>query len=311
WLLNPPDQSLPFVLADAGVDVWLGNNRGNSHSKRHVTLDPDQREFWDFSWEEMAQYDLPAEINYVLGKTGDKQLYYIGYSQGSAIGFAKFSEDQELAKKIKHFIALAPVARVGSIKSALRLLAPFSGQINTFLNMFGGGAVDTSPTIIKTLSAFMCGTGLGETLCMHGLTPLVGDMNCKSINKSKIDVYQAHSMSSTSAKTLMHWAQMVKSKRFQHFDYGAKENYWRYGQSKPLLYHPANIKVPVTMFSGGKDTLSDPKDVAWLLTQVNVTGHTNIPWYNHLSLVLGYDAKDYMYPDLVPIITGKPWISDN
>ena len=81
----------------------------------------------------MAKYDLPVEINYILSQTGNDQLYYVGYSQGTAIGFAKFSEDQELAKKVKHFLALAPVAHVGFMTSALRLLVPFSGEIQVAL----------------------------------------------------------------------------------------------------------------------------------------------------------------------------------
>lgn len=38
------------------------------------------------SFHEMAMYDLPAMINFVLRKTGQKQIYYVGYSQGATIG---------------------------------------------------------------------------------------------------------------------------------------------------------------------------------------------------------------------------------
>lgn len=31
-------------------------------------------------------YDLPATINYILQKTGQEQLYYVAYSQGTTTG---------------------------------------------------------------------------------------------------------------------------------------------------------------------------------------------------------------------------------
>jgi lysosomal acid lipase/cholesteryl ester hydrolase len=37
-----------YVLADGGYDVWLGNARGNTYSRKHVKLTTETKKFWDF-----------------------------------------------------------------------------------------------------------------------------------------------------------------------------------------------------------------------------------------------------------------------
>uniref|UniRef100_A0A8C2BPA4 Lipase, gastric n=1 Tax=Cyprinus carpio TaxID=7962 RepID=A0A8C2BPA4_CYPCA len=123
WVTNLPNTSLGFLLADAGFDVWIGNSRGNTWSRKHVSLDPKQKEYWQFSHDELAKKDLPAVINFITTTTGQEQIFYVGHSQGTTIAFIAFSTMLDLASKIKMFFALAPVATVGLTKSPMSKLS--------------------------------------------------------------------------------------------------------------------------------------------------------------------------------------------
>ena len=81
WIIDK-EKSLGFVIANAGYDVWFGNNRGNKYSRSHKTLNPDTdaEKFFDFSFYELGKYDAPAQIDYVRKATGQDKITYIGHS---------------------------------------------------------------------------------------------------------------------------------------------------------------------------------------------------------------------------------------
>lgn len=77
----------------------------------------------------MGDYDVPAIIDYALNVTGQTQLYYIGHSQGTLVGFLSFSAHPELAKKVKLFIALAPIFHLNHTQQLVRDAAYALGPI--------------------------------------------------------------------------------------------------------------------------------------------------------------------------------------
>ncbi|GBF96820.1 lysosomal acid lipase cholesteryl ester hydrolase-like [Raphidocelis subcapitata] len=65
------NESLAFILADAGFDVWMGNTRGNTYSTTHATLDIYSLEFWQFSIDQLALIDVPLMVDFgdLCGRT--------------------------------------------------------------------------------------------------------------------------------------------------------------------------------------------------------------------------------------------------
>lgn len=120
-------------------DVWLGNARGNAYSTNHTTLKPygsrkNRRKFWSFSWHEIGYYDVPASIDYVLAKTNQTKLQYIGHSQGATAFFIMASERPQYNDKIEMMHALAPGVLMSHIRSPLiRAILPFLSILEVYV----------------------------------------------------------------------------------------------------------------------------------------------------------------------------------
>ena len=105
------EKSPALILAKKGYDVWCGNHRGTKYANKHIKFDADKDEkYWDFSFTEMGDFDLPKSIEYVLSETKQDKLAYIGHSLGTTCLFHGLATNEEYWKnKIRVFIPLAPV----------------------------------------------------------------------------------------------------------------------------------------------------------------------------------------------------------
>ena len=83
WVINDADKANAFILANAGYDVWMGNNRGTIYSKAHMYLDPAERAFWEYYQLDMGEKDVPAFMDFIFEKTGHSSISYVGHSQGT------------------------------------------------------------------------------------------------------------------------------------------------------------------------------------------------------------------------------------
>lgn len=80
-----PTESMAYILAETGFDVWIFNIRGNDFSRGNVKWNARQAEYWYSSIDESALIDLPATLNYVLDKTGASKALLLTHSQGGTL----------------------------------------------------------------------------------------------------------------------------------------------------------------------------------------------------------------------------------
>lgn len=126
FVIRGPNNSLAYLLADNGYDVWLANARGSTYSKGHLWLSVESKEYWDFSWHEMGYYDQPAMIDHVLKVTNSAKLFYIGHSQGVTLYFIMTGTRPEYSEKIALMTALSPAIFWKRTSSPiLKLVKPF------------------------------------------------------------------------------------------------------------------------------------------------------------------------------------------
>ncbi|XP_074647416.1 gastric triacylglycerol lipase-like [Tubulanus polymorphus] len=299
FLTNLVNESFAYILADQGFDVWLGNVRGCTYGRRHVKLNVKDVEFWDFSWDEMALKDLPAMISQALKISNVKQLNYVGFSQGTMIGYAGFSRNQTLGKQIKSFMALGPVSTLKYIGSPLKYFAPIVKERTLVDWLIDLGEFLPSDGVMKWIGKHACLSELSY-VCADFLF-LIAGQDAKQLNKTRLPVYLTHTPGGTSWKNIIHYGQAVLNGKFQMFDYGsAEKNIAKYGTNTPPVYNPADMNVPAGLFWGGRDLLADPGDVNVLLPQLKkVIANVPVPSFEHLDFIWAVNATGFVYMKII------------
>jgi len=291
WVMNLPTQSLAFVLADQGYDVWLGNNRGNCYSKKHTKVKVDSDKFWDFSIDNMAKHDLPGMIDYVLKVTQQPHVYYVGHSQGSMLALAALSENPELASKIKVNFALAPLTRMNHVRGMIEGIATWGKHLAYVFKFFHIREFYPSCKWSQRIMSFIC--KLTPNMCKWGISIYNG--KSKQIDATRIPIYMSHTPAGTSTKNILHLSQMINSGKFSKYDYGKYGNRERYGSDTPPEYDLSKVKVPTVVVSGTMDAIAPPKDVSWTLEHLGVVIKSFSAKYNHLDFVWGKNSGQYLY----------------
>ncbi|XP_069681272.1 lipase 3-like [Periplaneta americana] len=306
YVILGPGKALAYLLSDAGYDVWLGNARGNVYSRKHVEFETTDKEFWQFSWNEIGIYDLPAMIDYILNVTSESSLYYVGHSQGTTSFYVMGSEMPEYNEKIRLMVSLSPVAFMSHMKSpAMRLISPIGELSKDLLNMIGGMEFKPRSELTVMFGQIVCNhEAITRAICSNFLFLLCG-FNSDQLNETALPVILSHIPAGASTKQCLHYGQLIMSGKFAKFDFG-QDNEFEYDQDTPPDYDLSQVTAATVLMFSDNDWLSDVQDVDILHSKLsNVVLKYRIPddMFNHLDYLYAKDVNTLVYEKVLELLS--------
>ncbi|KAJ7555256.1 hypothetical protein O6H91_05G028600 [Diphasiastrum complanatum] len=310
FVMNTPSQSLAFILADQGYDVWLGNTRGSDASLGHISLSNQDKEFWNWSLEEHGKYDLLAMLQLIYNTTGSRS-HFIGYSQGTTIGLVGLTQPK-VTSLLSSVVLLNPVAFLKNITPPFTIALAHS-YLEKFLFSVGINEFNPAKGVVAGELKEVC--KIQGIDCSNVLEVAMGmylkQCNNAYINRTRFPYYLQFLPQSTSTKNLALYTQMIRSGGFDRYDYGSPaDNMKYYNQTTPpaidFSTYPPNL--PLLLVTGGEDGLADVPDVQRLLDSLvncNVT-HVFRPECGHADFVWGTNAHIDVYVDVANFLKSIP-----
>ncbi|KAK6137012.1 hypothetical protein DH2020_029247 [Rehmannia glutinosa] len=298
WFMDSPDQSLGFILANRGFDVWVGNVRGTRWSHGHKSLSERDKKFWDWSWQELALFDLGEMIRYIYSVTNSKVLV-VGHSQGTIMSLAALTQP-DIAKMVEAAALLCPISYLEHVTApfVLRLVKM---RLDEVILAMGIHELNFKSNLGTSIMDMMCD---GHMDCADMLYSITGKNCC--FNSSRIDYYLEFEPHPTSSKNLHHLFQMIREGTFAMYDYGMWKNLMYYSQPKPPTFDLSSIpsSLPIWMGYGGNDALADISDVKHTLKELpSKPDLLYLENYGHIDFLLSVKAKEDVYDSMLAFFT--------
>ncbi|BAS88371.1 triacylglycerol lipase 2 [Oryza sativa Japonica Group] len=305
WLMNSPNESLGYILADNGYDVWIANSRGTVYSRHHTSLVSSDSAYWNWSWDELSSKDLSAVVQYVYSQAGQQKMHYVGHSLGTLIALAALSDQQQQIGMLRSAGLLSPIAFLDKMSSPLARAAA-DVFLAEALYWLGLSEFDPTGEYVHSLVTDICKQpGID---CYNLMSAFTGDNCC--LDNSSVQVFLAHEPQATATKNMIHLAQMIRGGTIAKYDYGnAGDNREHYGQATPPAYDVTAIPgdFPLFLSYGGRDSLSDVQDVSRLLRALGQSHSRDgdkltvqyLADYAHADFVMARNAGERVYAPLM------------
>ena len=273
-----------FYFTDKGFDCWFINFRGNILNLSHKNTNISYEEFFDFSYDDLGQKDVPTCIDNILKITKKSKLTLVTMSAGGLVGNIALT-DKFTHKKINSLVDEAIF-----LCPSLLLTYHQDYKLDTHYNNLktydwvikkskewnvhhtGFGAYHSDNNLSGKFVEYI--DSLYPNFDMHK-TDLIGF-------DGKTDRCFAHFLKKdllwilfpflkflghpglrsqdygTSLKCYIHLAQNMTgerryTKKLYAYDYMSEKNKQKYGTEQCPEYDLTNINIPISVIAGGKD----------------------------------------------------------
>ncbi|XP_028968771.1 lipase member J [Galendromus occidentalis] len=321
YLSNRRNESLGFLLADQGYDVWMINFRANRFSNRKMTSDrtitpPTPEDYLRVSFQYMAERDIPAVVDKILEETEQDAIYAVGYSMGGTSMFAMLSENHKYDDKILHFVALAPVLRTGpdasfktrtlfSIAPAITFLMSAKSVFTTF---FGRQILSTaSLSDFDSTSSTEC--QMFPLLCQAFLNmviitqPGLGYSHLASLRNG---IRSSMIPSGFTLMTAYHFTQGYSRGNLAKLDFrsipqSGIRNIDEYGSDEPPVYDIGGVRVNYSVIFTTNDMISGVQTAKKVIDYLNIEpeNYKLVNDFTHLDVIWGWDSRCWIFDDIV------------
>eukprot|EP00850_Spirogloea_muscicola_P022960 SM000320S12011 [mRNA] locus=s320:74013:76104:- [translate_table: standard] len=253
------------------------------------------QQFWDWSSDELAQYDLPALLQAINVTTHAPKVHFIGYNQGTVVGLAAATTQAYLVASLASMTLIGPIIYLGNVTSPTLQRWGTGFTPDEIIYQTGYGAAVYNITAYALSLAFTykpCNIDQAfyNLLARAGVSFTAGQTTDQTISNSFGRLAE------------------VRSGLFQHWKYlQESSNTFYYGSADPPQYMLTNLPVdtPIFIVSGGNDWMADTANVAKLVAQLPAaTQQLHIPSYAHLDLIHSRTVEQDVNTPIVNFLKG-------
>lgn len=264
--------SLAQYLSKKGYDCWLISLRGAESWSTKALI---TNEKWDFNFDTFVENDIKDAIDYILAKTGRKQIHWMGHSMGGMLLYAYAIRWGN--EKIKSGVTLGSPVKFKNADRHVKLLL----NTDLFLRNFKKLPLN----ILARWTAPLTGI-FRNRIISH-------QMNPENVDFGVIRRAQFNAVTPLSTELLLQFKDWLENDEFRTFDRNLsyKENLGK-------------ITMPLLVVAGKKDKMAVIDDVKYAYEKITSKDKQYLELsrenkfssdYGHIDMVFGKRAPEEVF----------------